>query len=136
MKRYRSAFGTGLVFLAIPLAASSLGMLNSWFSQRWLLFALSAIPVGVGAWMIGQARYMIEEAALDIRIGFFHRNVPWRDIKAVHRRTLPKGAMLGFGSDFIGIEYGEKTVNVSPKDADGFVEAVRERMEDAHTQSA
>ena len=34
------------------------------------------------------------------------------------------GPLFGLGSDFIGIEYGEKAVNVSPKDADGFVDTV------------
>lgn len=136
MRRYRSAFGTHLVFAGISLVGIALGALNFWLSEHWFLLALSAIPMGLAAWMISRVRYMIDDSALDIRVGFFHRRVPRGDIEALHRRTLPKGAMLGFGSDFIGIEYGEKTVNVSPKDADGFVEAVRERMEAAHTEGA
>ena len=46
------------------------------------------------------------------------------DITAVHRRTVGRGVTLGLGTDFIGIEYGANALNVSPRDADDFIEAV------------
>ena len=38
---------------------------------------------------------------------------------------MMNGPMFGLGSDFIGIEYGERAVNISPTDIDGFIEAVQ-----------
>ena len=37
---------------------------------------------------------------------------------------MSNGPTFGLGSEFIGIEYGERAVNVSPKDVDGFIKAL------------
>ena len=42
---------------------------------------------------------------------------------------MMNGPMFGLGSDFIGIEYGERAVNISPTDIDGFIEAVQHGRE-------
>ena len=51
------------------------------------------------------------------------------DITGVHRHRMLKGPMFGLGSDFISIEYGERAVNISPKDADDFIKAILEATE-------
>ena len=81
---------------------------------------------GAFGWVLLGTRYVVGQDVLVVRMGPYRKRIALSDVTRVHRHRMQTGPMLGLGSDFIGIEYGEnKTVNVSPRDADGFVEAVK-----------
>ena len=81
--------------------------------------------LGLFTWALLRTGYVVQNGVLIARAGLFRKRIPLSQITGIHYRTLPKAAMFGLGSDFIGIEYGEKAVNVSPKDVEGFVDAIR-----------
>ena len=124
--QYRTTFGSyavilGLGPMGIGLATLSFG-LNGW----WPMVGLGVALLCLFGWLLLRTRYVVEQEVLDVRMGPFHRRIPLSDIRGIHRHRMRHGPMFGLGSDFIGIEYGEQGVNVSPKDADGFIEAIRQ----------
>ncbi len=103
----------------------------SWTSGHWLLAGLGACVAGVFCWLLLASRYVVEDGVLDARMGVRRRRIRLCDVTAVHRSQLD-GPVLGVGPYFIGIEYGNaRTINVSPKDVDGFMAAVRAGMKRA-----
>ena len=127
--RYRTAFGSFAVILGIGPAAIALTLPSAWLSGWWPMFGLGVALLCVFAWTLLGTRYVIEQGVLDVRVGPIQKRIPLSDITAVHRHRMSSGPTCGLGSDFIGIEYGERAVNVSPKDVDGFIEAVWRRGE-------
>ena len=123
--RYRTTFGSQAVILGLGPAAIALLLPSTWLSGRWPLFAVEVVVLCVAGWILVGTRYVIEQGVLDVRVGPIHKRIPLDDITAVHRHRMNNGPMFGLGSDFIGVEYGGRAVNISPKDVDGFIEAVR-----------
>ena len=122
--RYRTTFGSYIVILGLGPAGIALAMPNAWLSGSWPMVGLGVALLCVFAWTLLGTRYVIEQGVLDVRVGPIHKRVPLRDITAVHRHRMSNGPTYGLGSEFIGIEYGERAVNVSPKDVDGFIKAL------------
>lgn len=122
--RYHTTFGVYVVILGLGPAGIALAMPNAWLSGWWPMVGLGVALLCVFAWTLLGTRYVIEEGVLDVRVGPIHKRIPLRDITAVHRHRMRNGPTYGLGSEFIGIEYRERAVNVSPKDVDGFIEAV------------
>ena len=80
----------------------------------------------VFVWVLLRTRYVVQHGFLVVRMDPYRKRIAPGDIASVHPRAMRRGPMAGLGSDFIGIEYGEnKAVNVSPKDAAGFVQAIK-----------
>ena len=127
--RYRTTFGSFAVILGLGPAAIALTLPSAWLSGSWPMVGLGVSVLGVFGWTLLGTRYVIEQGVLDVRVGPIRKRVPLSDITAVHRHRMSNGPLSGLGSDFIGIEYGERAINVTPKDVDGFIEAVRPRGE-------
>ena len=122
--RYRTTFGSYAVILGLGPAGIALSTLSFWLLGSWPMVGLGvALLCGFG-WILLGTRYVVEQGVLGIRMGPFRKRIRLSDVTGVHRHRMRNGPTLGLGSDFIGIEYGEQAVNVSPKDADGFIEAV------------
>ena len=95
------------------------------------MVGLGVAVLCLAAWVAFGTRYAVEQYALDIRMGPFRRRIRLSEVTGIHRRRLGTGLAFGLGPDFVGIEYGERVVNVSPKDVDGFVEALWQGAEEA-----
>ena len=127
--RYRTTFGAYAVILGLGPAGAALATASLWQSGRWSMVLLGVALLGVFGWVLLGTRYVVRHGVLDVRLGPLHRRISLGDITEIHRHRMLKGPTLGLGSDFIGIEYGEQAVNVSPKDAAGFIEAVSKAKE-------
>ncbi len=85
-----------------------------------------ALPC-VFRWILLGTRYVVERDVRLVRMGPYRKRIALRDVTKVDRDRMWNGPILGLGPDFIGIEYGEnKAANVSPRDADGLIEAVKQ----------
>lgn len=127
--RYRTTFGGYAVILGLGPAGIGLATLSFGLNGWWLMAGLGvALPCLFG-WILLETRYVVEQDVLDVRFGPFRRRIPLNEVTDIHRHRMRNGPMFGLGSDFIDIEYGEQAVNVSPRDADGFIQAVRQRTE-------
>ena len=126
--RYRSSIGCHHFF---PWAPAMVVFAASWTSDHWLLAGLGVCVAGAFCRLLLASRYVVEAGVLDARMGVRRRRIRLCDVTAVHRWQLD-GPVLGVGPYFIGIEYGnDRTINVSPKDVDGFMAAVRAGMKRA-----
>lgn len=99
-----------------------------WRVGAWPMVVLGVLVLCLAAWILLGTRCSIGDAVLNARRGPIRMRVPLRDITGVHRHALDRGVTLGFGPDFIGIEYGANAINVSPRDADDFVRALQAAM--------
>ena len=112
------------MILGLGPAGMALTLPNAWLSGWWPMFGLGVALLCLFGWVLLGTRYVVEEGVLDVRVGPLHKRIPLDDITGVHRYRLSNGPMFGLGSDFIGVEYGERAVNISPNNIDGFIEAV------------
>lgn len=124
--RYRTTFGSYAVILGLGPTGIGLATLSFGLNGWWLMAGLGVALLCLFGWLLLGTRYVVEQGVLDVRIGPFHRRIRLSDVTGIHRHRMRRGPMFGLGSDFIGIEYGKQAVNVSPKDADGFIEAIRQ----------
>ena len=122
--RFRSKHGSRANYIMLGQVGGILAMIAFWRVGAWPMVVLCVIVLSLALWTVLGTRYVIRGGVLDARSGPLRMRVPLRDITAVHRRTVDRGVTLGLGDDYIGIEYGANALNVSPLDADGFVEAV------------
>ena len=127
-KRYGTKLGRRAAYLVLGQVGGLLGMATFWLIGAWPMVVLSAIMLCLAAWTLLGTRYSVGNDVLVARSGPYRQRVPLRDITAVRRHTVDRGVTLGFGTDFIGIEYGANALNVSPREADDFVKAVRAAM--------
>lgn len=96
----------------------------------WEMVGLGVVLLGLFGWILLGTRYVIEQGVLVARMGPYRKRIALDEVTKVHGDRLQYGPVLGLGSDFLGIEYGaNKAVNVSPRDVDGFVEAVKRGTE-------
>ena len=122
--RYRTTFGGHAVIPGLGPAGIALSTLSFWLLGPWPMVGLGVALLYVFGWILLGTRYVVEQGVRAIRMGPFRKRIRLSHVTGVHRRRMRNGPTLGLGSDFIGIEYGEQAANVSPKDADGFIEAV------------
>ena len=127
-KRYATKLGKRAAYLVLVQVGGLLGMATFWLVGAWPMVVFGAIVLCLAAWTLLGTQYSVGNGVLVARSGPFRQRVPLRDITAVRRRAVDRGITLGLGTDFIGIEYGANALNVSPREADGFIEAVRAAM--------
>lgn len=97
-------FATGGVSVALP----------------WL-FAAGVIII---AYLMRSTKYWVEDGILHVRTGPFKRSVAIDSITSITDHGTPKGRLYGLGRDIIGITYDGGSVDITPKDADGFMAAI------------
>ena len=124
-RRYRTQFGRRAAYLLLSQGGCFISTVGFWWLGVWPMVVLGAAVLCLAAWMVLGTGYVVHDGVLAARSGPLRMRVQLRDITAVHRRTVDRGVTLGLGTDFIGIEYGANALNVSPRDADDFIEAVR-----------
>ena len=124
--RYPSTIGSYAVIVGLGPTGIALAVASFWLQGAWPMVGLGVALLSMFGWVLLGTRYLVEQDVLVVRMGPYRKRIALGEIRQVHRRPTQRGPMLGLGSDFIGIEYGEnKSVNVSPGDVDGFVEAVK-----------
>ena len=127
--RYRTTFGSYAVILGLGPAGIGLATLSFALQGSWPMAGLGVALLCVFGWILLGTRYVVGQDVLDVRMGPLRRRIPLNDVTGIHRR-MGNGWMLGLGSDFISIEFGQRrAVNVSPRNPDGFIEAVRQGTE-------
>lgn len=127
-KRYGTRLGRPGVYMLLGQTGVILATVAFWRVGAWPMVVLGGLVLCLAVWILLGTRYSIGDTVLDARRGPFRMRVPLRDITGVHRHALDRGVTLGFGPDFIGIEYGANAINVSPRDADDFIRALQAAM--------
>lgn len=130
-RRYRTKLGKRASYLLLGQAGGVLAAAGFWSNGVWPMVVLSAIVLCLAAWTLLGTRYVIDRTFLYAHSGPLRLRVPLAAITAVHRRALDRGVTFALASDLIGIEYGANALNVSPRDADGFIEAVHDATRSA-----
>lgn len=121
--RYRTKLGRQGVYFLLGQTGAVLATAAFWRVGAWPMVVLC-----LATWILLGTRYVIGDVVLDARRGPLRMRVPLRDITTVHRHAVDRGVTLGFGPDFIGIEYGANAINVSPRDADDFIRTLQAAM--------
>ena len=123
---FRTAFGYPLYIHALSVLAVGL----SAFVVRepgWLatLVRLSAVafPLIVALLMVS-TRYQVLGGVLHLRMAFWRRRIPIETITSLSEYGIKRGRVYGLGTDILAIEYEGGSVGVTPKDKEGFVEAL------------
>ena len=128
--RYRTTFGSYAVILGLGPTGIGLATLSSALQGSWPMAGLGVALLCVFGWILLGTRYVVGQDVLDVRMGPLRRRIPLNDVTGIHRHRMVDGWMLGLGSDFISIEFGQRpAVNVSPRNPDGFIEAVTQGSE-------
>lgn len=121
--RFRSAIGIGALFVSMgPVVA----LLAAAWVGSWTLMGVGACLLVWVGWMAFGTRYVVEDGVLDVRMGPFRQRTRLCDVTAVQRGPRRRARTFGLGSDFVGVQHGEGAVNLSPRDVDGFVAALRD----------
>lgn len=123
--RYRTKLGRQGVYFLLGQTGAVLATAAFWRVGAWPMVVLGGLVLCLATWILLGTRYVIGDVVLDARRGPLRMRVPLRDITAVHRHAVDRGVTLGFGPDFIGIEYGANAINVSPRDADDFIRTLQ-----------
>ena len=123
--RYRTRLGSQGVYILLGQTGVVLATAAFWRVGARPMVVLGGLVLCLAVWILLGTRYVIGDAVLDARRGPLRMRIPLRDITAVHRHALDRGVTLGFGPDFIGIEYGANAINVSPREADDFIRALQ-----------
>ena len=127
-KRYGSKLGKRAAYLVLVQVGGLLAMATFWLIGAWPIVLLGVIVLSLAAWTLLGTRYSVGNGVLVARSGPIRKRVPLRDITAVRRHAVDRGITLGLGTDLIGIEIRANALNVSPREAGGFVDVVRAAM--------
>lgn len=127
-KRYRTKLTRQGLCILLGQIGVVLGTVAFWRVGAWPMVVLGGLVLCLATWILLGTRYLIGDSVLDARRGPIRIRVPLRDVTGLHRHALDRGVTLGFGPDFIGIEYGANAINVSPRDADDFIRALQAAM--------
>ena len=89
-----------------------------------LLKVLVAAVVVCHSYAMLSTKYRVEDGILHVRMGPFKRSVAIDSITSITDHGTPKGRLYGLGTDIIGITYEGGSVDITPKDVDGFMAAI------------
>jgi hypothetical protein len=127
--RFRSAVDTWFYIVALVLPAAILifvaANVGAAHTETMVIIGGSAvIALGLPVWLLLSTYYDIQAGVLTIRSGPFRWSVPISDITSVEAsRSLLSSPALSLNR--LEIQYGRgKTVLVSPKDIQGFRNAI------------
>ena len=89
----------------------------------WLI----AVGIRLPLWLLYTTQYLVEDEVLKIQSGPFKWTIPITSISQVVETTNPRSSPA-LSLRRLEITYGEsKTIMVSPKDREGFLEAIGQR---------
>ena len=76
------------------------------------------------AYLVLSTKYRVEDGVLHVRMGPFKRSIAIDSITSVTDYGIAPGRVYGLGSDIIGIAYEDSAIDITPKDAEGFLAAI------------
>ena len=123
---FRTAFGFPLYIHAVSVLAVGLSAFvvrePGWLA---LLVRVSAVafPLILALLMV-TTNYRVFDGVLHLRMAFWCRRIPIETITSLSEYGIKKGRVYGLGTDILAIEYEGGAVGVTPKDLEGFAEAV------------
>ena len=86
-----------------------------------------AVGIGLPLWLFYTTQYLVEDEVLKIQSGPFKWTIPITSISQVVETSNPHSSSA-LSLRRLEITYGEsKTIMVSPKDREGFLEAIGQR---------
>ena len=111
------------MYLFAPLIL--LLLVNSFWPQPFVLWqVLSAVMMVALVYLMLSTNYRVEDGVLHVRMGPFRRRVDIASIKSVTDYGRSPGRVYGLGSHIVGIAYEGGSVDITPKDVDGFLAAI------------
>jgi membrane protein YdbS with pleckstrin-like domain len=131
MLRFRSKVDSWLVLLVVATGALAIAacapMIRIGSGGAIAIAAgLVALVVGFPAWLLSATHYTLEEQALKIRGGPFRWTIPYRDITDVKPSRSPLSSPA-LSLDRLRIEYGGKSIMISPVDRASFIQELDSR---------
>ena len=129
---FKSAVDLWLLVIVALVVIISLGVSVRLVLQRspaGYLISIWLIAVGIGLplWLIYTTQYFVKDEVLKIQSGPFKWTIPITSISQVVETSNPLSSPA-LSLRRLKITYGEsKTVMVSPKDREGFLEAIDQR---------
>ena len=91
------------------------------------VIGMLAVGIGLPLWFFYTTQYLVEDEILKIQSGPFKWTIPITSISQVVETTNPRSSPA-LSLRRLEITYGEsKIIMVSPKDHDGFLEAIGQR---------
>ena len=129
---FKSAVDLWLLVIVVLVVIISLGVSVRLVLQRspaGYLISIWLIAVGIGLplWLLYTTQYVVKDEVLKIQSGPFKWTIPITSISQVVETTNPLSSPA-LSLRRLKITYGEsKTIMVSPKDREGFLEAIGQR---------
>lgn len=129
---YRSKVDGWLAAVLVTAAAASVVIVAVAGAFESPLFALLVSPilllsVGLPVWTLLATRYTFTAEDLDVRCGPFSWRVPLREIRAVSATRNPLSSPA-LSLDRLRIDYGHRSIMVSPQDKEAFLKELRMRV--------
>jgi hypothetical protein len=128
---FRSKYDAWLVLLsASVLPAGAFSMVNVWATGSWVLRVFIIVFMGGCAvlvvWSLLDTHYVVGAAALRIQSGPLRWSVPLASIRSVEpTRDITSGP--AWSLDRLCVTATDRTVLISPRDKQGFLEALQQR---------
>ena len=129
---FKSAIDLWLLVIVVMVLIISLGVSVRLVLQRspaGYLRVIGVLAVGIGLplWLLYTTQYLVKDEVLKIQSGPFKWTIPITSISQVVETTNPLSSPA-LSLRRLEITYGEsKTIMVSPKDREGFLEAIGQR---------
>ena len=129
---FKSAVDLWLLVIVALVVIISLGVSVRLVLQRspagyLRVIGMLAVGIGLPFWFFYTTQYLVEDEILKIKSGPFKWTIPITSISQVVETTNPRSSPA-LSLRRLEITYGEsKIIMVSPKDHDGFLEAIGQR---------
>ena len=129
---FKSAVDLWLLVIVALVVIISLGVSVRLVLQRspagyLLVIGVLAVGIVLPLWLLYTTQYLVKDEVLKIQSGLFKWTIPITSINKVVETTNPLSSPALFLRR-LEITYGEsKTIMVSPKDREGFLEAIGQR---------
>ena len=114
--------GSALVCLVAAGFVMLAGNIGTWLMAGVLATIGSVLPL----WVLGDTRYTFTASALEVRSGPFRWRVPLSEIRAVAPTRNPLSSPA-LSLDRLRIDYGRRSIMVSPRDKNGFLRELETR---------
>lgn len=130
-KVYRSKVDRWLLGILIAaMIAATLGAVSAvaavgW--EAWWAIFLLMLGVGLPAWILTTTYYTLDDVELIVRSGPFKWRIPVAEIRTISKTSNPLSSPA-LSLDRLRIEYGKRSIMISPEDRDAFIEDIESRI--------
>ncbi len=128
---YRSKIDAWLIaVLALALALAMFGLYETATvdpqQTAWLAALIAVFGVGLPVHLLLTTRYELDARQLEVRSGFFKWIVPLKDVSAITPTRNPLSSPA-LSLDRLRIDYGGKSIMISPQDKQAFLREFESR---------